>query len=200
MSYFNGRLPVFTGQFRPVEQQLKDIRKSINVQIKAGELDIAVYDLKTFLELIKQAKIIDDDAIFIIEMNQIIIDEVHRARDAILSTFTPLIRVDTGAMRASFVNNIKIKTEKVQADITDYYIIFDLNNWLTEIPYAKFYISEIAATGDTKNVVSVELIKQLMLKALENILIRINARGYTLEMASQNISGGIEILEKALEL
>lgn len=133
--------------------------------------------------------------------NTTVVNEFMSTISFIINHFYPLIPVDTGALRASFVSNffIVVKSTQISSEFSSVALSmeFNLDKWMQEIPYARYHIEEIVGKSEYKTVKGKRpLDLQFFADIIDGLKVRLEkafiANGWFLEIRQ------IHVLEKGI--
>ena len=110
----------------------------------------------------------------------------------ILQYMIPIIPIDTGLMRASFMKNLTYHIELTgDKSLVNGTISLDLEAWLTEVPYVRHYIQELSSKIDViQSPIDLEIISGIMNQVREEVLKSMVSRGFdlTVEVSIDELS------------
>lgn len=117
----------------------RDLENLIKIRITSDQKEWIMPAVK--LTILRTIVAID----YIEAYNRAVYKIFHQVFDEIILSMLPLVPLDTGRLRAGFVNAFKlhIATNSVGSITETSTIEFDLAKLLNEVPYARYFISEI---------------------------------------------------------
>lgn len=114
-----------------------------------------------------------------------------------INFLAPLLPFDTGQLKAGFVSAFHINTLTDNEGNAVIEMIFDFQQWLTQVPYARFHIEELSGKSSYKEAIGKPLDLELLIGYLAESVVKIfdslEASGYRLvqRMTKEEVEAGI---------
>lgn len=120
------------------------------------------------------------------DFNRIVMLNYTAGLERIIALYSPIIPVDTGFMKANFINAFELHLTSSEPDIVEVTMSFNFFQWLNIVPYARWHVEETAGrslTASGKKLLDMDFFTSIMTDTNRKVYEDIVKAGYDVDAA-----------------